>query len=89
LNGARPAFSDRLRDFLANVRGVRRALIAIGLGAIATLAFAPFYAFPLLLVAYGALVLLFDGAAKARQPALAGALIGWSFGFGFFFAGLY
>jgi apolipoprotein N-acyltransferase len=83
------AFLDRVAAFLRNVRGWRRAAIALGTGAVATLAFAPFYAFPVLLIAYGVLVLLFDGAAMQERRAREGAILGWSFGFGFFFAGLY
>ena len=72
-----------------NARGWRRALLAAASGALATLAFAPHYVFPALLLSYAGLVLLLDGAAKSPRPLRAGAALGWCFGFGFFFAGLY
>ena len=80
---------DRVAAFLINVRGYRRGLLAIATGAVGTLAFAPFYIFPALLIAYAVLVLLLDGAAQSPRPLRAGAITGWMFGFGFFFAGLY
>jgi len=80
---------DSAAQYLANARGWRRALVAAAAGAFGTLAFAPFYVFPALLLAYAVLVFLIDGAAKSSHPLRAGALAGWSFGFGFFFAGLY
>jgi len=80
---------DSAAAFFANVRGWRRTLVAIASGAVATLAFAPYDFLPALLLAYGVFVLLLDGVAKGTRPLRAGALLGWSFGFGFFFAGLY
>lgn len=80
---------DRVADYLANVHGLRRAVLAIATGAVGTLAFAPFDIFPVLLIAYAVLVLLLDGAARSPRPLRAGFATGWMFGFGFFFAGLY
>lgn len=89
MSSSAPDIFERSTRYLANVRGWRRALIAIAAGVIATLAFEPFDFFPCLLAAYGLLVLMLDGAAKSPRPARAGAALGWLFGFGYFFAGLY
>src|ERR1700704_2296545 len=68
---------------------MRRLAVAGSLGAGGALACEPFRLFPLLLLAYGALVLLLDGAAADNHRFRDAALIGWSFGFGFFLVGLY
>ena len=68
---------------------MRRLGVAASLGAAGALAFEPFRLFPLLLLAYGALVLLLDGAAADNHRFRDAALIGWSFGFGFFLVGHY
>ena len=62
-------------------------------GALSVLAFAPVHAWPILFLTFGALVFLLDGC-HAHHASLAprlkcAALIGFWFGFGFFFAGLY
>ena len=74
---------------LTQARGNRRLAIAAGLGAAGALAFEPFRAFPLLLLAYGALVLLLDGASTSDRRWRDAALTGWAFGFGFFLVGHY
>jgi apolipoprotein N-acyltransferase len=79
----------RVSRGLRRVRGVRRAAVAFGLGALGALAFEPFRLFPLLLFSYAGLVLLFDGAAQSRNRIRAAAWIGWCYGFGFFLLGLY
>lgn len=71
------------------LRGWRRALFAFAAGLVSALGFEPVNAFPLLLLGFGALVLLLDGAQDAKRPMRAGALVGWAFGFGIFLAGLY
>jgi len=68
---------------------MRRVAIAAGLGAAGALAFEPFKLFPLLLLAYAALVLLLDGAHVSRRRVRDAALTGWGFGFGFFLVGHY
>jgi len=80
---------DRLALALTQARGYRRLAIAAGLGAAGALAFEPFRAFPLLLLAYGALVLLLDGASLSDRRWRDAALTGWAFGFGFFLVGHY
>ena len=59
------------------------------MGAAGALAFEPFRLFPLLLLSYAGLVLLLDGAAANRRRLWQAWGIGWSYGFGFFLAGLY
>ena len=83
----------RAATWIAGLQGWRRAGLAVLLGALSVLAFAPVHAWPILFLTFGALVFLLDGC-HARHAALAprlkcAALIGFWFGFGFFFAGLY
>lgn len=80
---------NRLALGLVQARGYRRLAIAAGLGAAGALAFEPFRAFPLLLLAYAALVLLLDGASTGDRRFRDAALTGWAFGFGFFLVGHY
>jgi apolipoprotein N-acyltransferase len=80
---------DRLALGLTQARGYRRLAIAAGLGAAGALAFDPFRAFPLLLLAYAALVLMLDGASTRERRFRDAAVAGWAFGFGFFLVGHY
>lgn len=73
-----------------------RALIGIVAGACSVLAFAPFFCWPVLFVTLPVLVWLIDAAAPDSAAGgwpMSGwfrpALAGWSFGFGFFAAGLF
>jgi len=79
--------------FFRTVRRWRRAGIAFGAGAIATLALAPAHFWPVMFAALPVLVWLLDGtagsAATPVQRLRAGAAVGWWFGFGYFLAGLY
>ncbi|HZB91879.1 MAG TPA: apolipoprotein N-acyltransferase [Stellaceae bacterium] len=69
----------------AGLSGWRRHLFAFVLGAVAAAALSPVDLTPVLIVSMSGLVWLSDGGATRR-----GALmLGWSFGFGFFIAGLY
>ena len=63
----------------------RRHLYAILMGALAAAALPPVDLTPLLLVSFCSLVWLSDGTARRRGA----FFLGWSFGFGFFVAGLY
>src|SRR6185503_12139416 len=83
------AVVPRVAAGLQRARGVRRLAVAAGLGAAAALTFEPFRLFPLLLLAYAGLVLLFDGAAAEKHRFRDAILIVWSFGFGFFLIGHY
>jgi apolipoprotein N-acyltransferase len=70
--------------------GWRRAVIALGAGALSALAMAPFNAWPILFVTIPVAVWLIDGAGAGRFGGVAAAaLSGWWFGFGYFLAGLY
>jgi apolipoprotein N-acyltransferase len=80
---------DSIGAFLNNLKGLNGLLVAALAGALSALAFPPFEFFPALLLAFAALLLLLDGTRTARRPLLRAALIGWSFGFGFFLTGLH
>jgi apolipoprotein N-acyltransferase len=70
--------------------GWRRATIAFVAGAVSVLALAPTNVWPLLFATFPTLVWLVDGAAAGRwRGAVAAAITGWWFGFGYFLAGLY
>ena len=70
--------------------GWRRAAIAFLAGAASALALAPINAWPVLFLTFPVLVWLVDGSAAGRwSGALAAAVAGWCFGFGYFLAGLY
>jgi apolipoprotein N-acyltransferase len=79
----------RAGAWLARLRGWRRILAALGGGLVSALAFAPFGIFPLLLGAFGLLILLLDGTAEEPRPWRSAFFTGWAFGFGQFLAGLY
>jgi apolipoprotein N-acyltransferase len=74
--------------------GWRRIVVALVAGALSALALPPFDAFPVLWLTLPVFVWLLDGATgpvdggllKRLAPA---ALVGWSFGFGYFLAGLW
>ncbi len=80
--------------------GWRRALTALIAGAVSVLAFAPFDFFPVLFLTFPILIWLIDGVGLPEREErfgnsgyvsgfAAAFIIGWSFGFGFFVAGLY
>src|SRR5262249_28106401 len=79
--------------WVAGLPGARRALLAMLLGAVSVLAFAPVHIWPVLFLSFGGLVWLLDDC-HAAHPRLAerlkgASLIGFWFGFGYFLAGLY
>src|SRR5262245_47306434 len=76
-------------DWLRALRGWRRLLVAVGLGAVSALAYAPFYLWPIFFLTFPALVVMIDGAGGARRPWRDAALAGWAFGTGYFFVGLH
>ena len=67
------------------MRGWRRRGLAFLLGALAGLAFAPLYLFPLLVVGLTGLLWMIDG----RRPGLASFSAGWWWGFGHFLVCFY
>jgi len=79
----------RAGAFLKNLAGWRRLGAAFAAGALSALGFSPFSAFPFLLLALAALVLLLDGASTDRNRIRSAALAGWAFGFGQFLAGMH
>ncbi|MGQ0457366.1 MAG: apolipoprotein N-acyltransferase [Hyphomicrobium sp.] len=72
------------REAIAESTGWRRLLTAFFAGAASVLAFAPFFAAPILFVTLPVFVWLIDGASNWREA----ARDGWSFGFGYFFFSL-
>jgi apolipoprotein N-acyltransferase len=74
---------------LRTVRGWRRGAAAVLAGAASAFSFAPFDAFPLLLLGYAALLLMLDGSAARARPLRSAAATGWAYGFGFFLVGLH
>ena len=80
----------RLSQSIVLADGWRRAAIAFVAGAASVLAMAPFNAWPVLLVTFPVLIWLTDGAGGGRYNGIpAAAIAGWSFGFGYFVAGIY
>ncbi len=79
----------RLHARICRLHGIAALAVAAGLGIVSNLAFAPFHAWPVILVTFPLLVWLLDGAkrqAKWRKAAFARC---WAFGFGFFLIGLH
>jgi apolipoprotein N-acyltransferase len=73
--------------WIAGLTGWRRLLFAFVMGAVSALGFAPVGFFPALLLGYGALVLLLDGADAGKKPVTRAAWAGWAFLFGQFLVG--
>jgi len=78
-----------LAQDMAAARGWRRRAIAFAAGAVSTLAFAPFFAWPVMFVTFPVLVWMLDGAVNEQRPLRAAFGAAWWFGFGYFFAGLF
>lgn len=76
---------QRAALWLASLGGRRRYLAALLLGALAAASLPPVDMTPVLLISFPALVWLADGNTGYR----AAFALGWTFGFGFFVAGLY
>ncbi len=69
----------------------QRRLLALTAGAVSVLAFAPFFAWPVLFLTLPVLVWLIDAVLRDGGPraAFRAGVLGWWFGFGFFLVGLY
>lgn len=84
---------ERGASYVANLTGMRRALLAAVLGGACGLAFAPIDAWPVMFVSFGLLVWLLDGCylhhASLRPRLKLAALVGLCFGFGYFLASLH
>lgn len=74
---------------LGALTGWRRALCAFTSGVGCTLAMAPYYILPLLILGLCCLFLLLALPADAARPNRTAFLTGWWFGFGYFLSGLY
>jgi apolipoprotein N-acyltransferase len=83
--GSARRFFARLAEALVGFAGWRRYLAAAILGALASAALPPTHIVPALWPAFVGLLWLLDG---VRRPHVA-FLVGWAFGTGHFFAGLY
>jgi len=79
--------------WVASLKGWRRALFAVALGALSLLAFAPLHLWPVLFLTFGPLIWLLDGCHRDHRELGArlkcAGLVGFWFGFGYFLAGLY
>jgi apolipoprotein N-acyltransferase len=75
--------------FIRALTGWRRYALALVSGLVSALAFAPFGIFPCLLLSFAVVVLLIDGTQMQGRDIRRAAFVGWSFGFGYFLAGLY
>ncbi len=76
---------QRMAVWVAGLGGWRRYTLAWLLGVLAAAALPPFDLTPILIVSFSGLVWLADGS-TGRRDALG---LGWTFGFGYFLAGLY
>ncbi|MBN9010559.1 MAG: apolipoprotein N-acyltransferase [Rhizobiales bacterium] len=84
----------RIADRIIILWGWRRFVAALLAGALSALAMAPFDAFPVLWLTLPVFVWLIDGAvphgdAGPVRRLLPAAIVGWTFGFGYFLAGLW
>lgn len=84
----------RVVEAIAALRGWRRFVVALVAGAVSALALAPWFAFPVLWLSLPVLIWMLDGTAAPAGSARRGGLVsaaavGWSFGFGYFVAGLW
>lgn len=88
---------QRLAQTMSALTGWRRMAAAFLAGAASVLAMAPYHLWPVMLLTFPLLVWLLDGCFSSprkgvRVPGdelIAAAWTGWSFGFGYFLAGLY
>ena len=89
---------QRLRSIIVNIQnltGWKAHTIAILVGAASVLSFGPIFAWGIMFLTFPLFILLIDGAiaqcgdAKPFVKAKKAGLIGWSFGFGYFFASLF
>ncbi len=85
-------------SFITNLSTKKQSLLAIGMGAFSTLAMPPVFFWPILFITLSFLMWLIDANVfhpdkNQKYPLLIrckkAALIGWGFGFGYFFVSLY
>lgn len=79
--------------FVRSLTGWRALVVGMVAGAIGPLSLAPFHVLPALVIAMTVAVLMLDGAVARTPPGVqrwrAAFVMGWSFGFGWFVAGLW
>jgi apolipoprotein N-acyltransferase len=84
---------ERLTSWLLLLAGWRRLAVAAAAGAFGALAMAPFHFWPVFAISFPLAIQLLDATPSRKRfdwPALRSALVlGWSFGFGYFLAGLW
>jgi apolipoprotein N-acyltransferase len=83
-----------IAQFVAGLRGWRRAAAGFAFGCLSVLSFAPFHLWPLLAFVLPGFIWLLDGVVAEETPAgkprwRRAGVLGWWFGFGYFLAGLY
>ena len=83
-----------IADAIAVQSGWRRVAVAMFAGGFSALSLAPWFAFPVLWLSLPILVWQIDGAVAPTgsgrlRGILGAAIVGWSFGFGYFLAGLW
>ena len=76
------SFLARMGVGIRALTGWRRLLLAFAMGAVSATGFAPLSFFPALLIGYGCLVLLIDGADASPRPVRRAMSAGWAFFFG-------
>lgn len=81
---ASPSAAAHLQRAVSASSGWQRKAIAVFAGSASVLAFAPFFASPILLLTLPVFVWLIDSSATPREAGIAG----WFFGFGYFFFNL-
>lgn len=74
---------------LTRLTGIKRAIVAVLLGAVLTAAMPSLFVLPAACVAFTGLVWLLDGARSEARPMRAALIAGWWFGFGHFTTGIY
>lgn len=84
--------TDRLLQiarWFQSARGWQGCGVAVLLGAVSALAFAPLHVWPLIFLTFPAFVWLLDGAQASGRDVRQGLVAGWCFGFGYFLVGMH
>tara|TARA_Y100000815_G_scaffold39204_1_gene32379 strand:+ start:518 stop:2158 length:1641 start_codon:yes stop_codon:yes gene_type:complete len=76
-------------DWMAKLSGLAATFVAMLLGAIAALGFAPFHFTPALVISLTGIVWMTDGARLKEKWGRSTFLRGWAFGYGFFLISMY
>jgi apolipoprotein N-acyltransferase len=89
VRGADTGGGHTIQGWIEALPAWRIHVIAAAAGAVAALAFAPFFVAPALALGLCVLVWLIDGAVTRHRPLRSAFARGWSFAFGHFLAGTY